>query len=79
MLQLANYGMALMEQLPTTSRSRLLLGVTDLKRIQFLRMTRLGDDGFSYALSPEGDNVLAALCAVLQQEPNEVSISFSVQ
>ena len=61
-----------MEQLPPTSRNQLLLAVTDLKHIQFLRMTRQSDGTFRYALSPESGDVIAALCAVLLQAPEQV-------
>lgn len=67
-----------MEQLPPTSRNQLLLALTDLKHIQFLRMTRQQDGGFSFALSPESNEVLASLCAVMLLTPEQVRMRWMV-
>jgi hypothetical protein len=75
-LQLVSYGTKLLDQLPGNLRSRVLLAVTDLRRIRFLRMTR--DPGpnfhdFKYELSEEMEEVIPALCAVLLMSPRQVS------
>lgn len=64
--QIANYGVALLNQLPQSCRSSVLLGITDLKKIRFLRVERgAKGQGFSFELSEEISEVLAALCAIM--------------
>lgn len=63
--QLVRLGTALFKQVPPTSRTFLLLGVTDLKTIQFLGMTRRENNTFSYQLSDIMGNVLEVLCSIL--------------
>jgi hypothetical protein len=57
-------------------RNQVLLAVTDLRRIRFLRMTRdpgPNFHGFKYELSEEMEEVIPALCAVLLMSASEVS------
>lgn len=72
LLQLSSYGVELLRQLPQTYRNSVLLGITDLRRITFLRITRYAEDDFRYERSEETDEVLAALCSVLEMTPQQV-------
>jgi hypothetical protein len=74
LLQICGYGRALLDQLPPTARTSVLVAVTDLQRIQFYKMTRpaQGQGLFTYQRSQEMSPVLPALCAVLSSEPNQV-------
>uniref|UniRef100_A0A7S0RFM9 Protein kinase domain-containing protein n=1 Tax=Chlamydomonas leiostraca TaxID=1034604 RepID=A0A7S0RFM9_9CHLO len=75
--QLACYGVKLLEQLPAVCRSHVLLAVTDLRRIRFLRVTRKpGGDGYGYELSEEMEEVIPALCAVLLSEPSKYGAAY---
>jgi len=71
--QICSYGRALLDQLPPTARTSVLVAVTDLQRIQFYKMTRpaQGQGLFTYQRSQEISPVLPALCAVLRAEPNQ--------
>jgi hypothetical protein len=71
LVQIATYGVALLKQLPSSCRSSILVGVTNLQKITFMRVTRRGGQ-FHYALSEEMSEVLEAICAVMLTPLDEV-------
>lgn len=73
LLQLCNYGVELLKQVPETCRNEILLGTTDLRKIRFLRIIRNPyEHDYRYELSEEMDEVLAALCTVMEAGCKEV-------
>ena len=67
------YAGLLLEQLPRFFRSSVLLALTDLKHITFVRVTRDShSQETTYEVSDEMDNVLEALCIVLGMSDVEV-------
>ena len=73
LVQSCEYAESLLEQLDGSFRSKILLALTDLKHIMFVEVTRNSRTRMTtYMISPEMDNVLAALCAVLRMSDNEV-------
>lgn len=71
-LQVCVYAAALFEQLGSLRR-HILLALTNLKEITFLRVTQDPNTKVnSYEMSKGIDNVLGALCHVLRMEAEEV-------
>ncbi len=71
--QVVQYGVALLEQLPEASRTRVLVGITDLRSIQLLQVLRAARGEYEYELAPESPYVLPTLCAILRGAPEDVS------
>ena len=63
--QVSSYGVALLNSVPPSARTFVLLALTDLKKIIFLRVGRSPSGLFDYGLSHEISPVLPAICAVL--------------
>ena len=70
--QLAFYGQSLLQQLPDSMRASVLLAITDLRQLQFMRVEREAGNMYSFSLSEPTDRVLDALCAVLLMAPTDV-------
>jgi len=72
MLQVCVYAASLLEQLGSLRR-HVLVALTNLKDIVFLRVTQDPDmRTTSYEMSDRIDDVLGALCHVLKMEATEV-------
>jgi hypothetical protein len=73
-LQLAKYGVSILDQLPAETRRKVLLAVTDLQRIRFLCVERQGS-GYSFTLSQEKDKAIEHVCAVHVMSAAQVGIA----
>lgn len=73
MSQVATYGVALLSQLPSSIRSSVLVAITNLKTITFLRVERVPGGEVRYEVSEAVPGVLAALCAVMQMPLDKVT------
>lgn len=71
-MKVCAYGQSIFDQLPGFFRHSILLALTDLKSVTFIRMVRYSGGETIYEISPEMTNVLATLCAVKRKSLEEV-------
>lgn len=69
---MVNYGECLLESLPLEPRASVLVGVTNLKTILWLRVTREDVGWYSYEKDCDTSEVAASICGVLRMTSEQV-------
>ena len=66
--------MELLQLVPESMRTAVLVGLTDAKKMTLLLVQRAPNstDGFSMQLAEEMDNPLAVLCQILLSQPSQL-------